>query len=100
MRSSYAYFENDFDMLKFTNEYIKSTKWGKQHKPDLNGLDNMDSFIQIFEEFIQLGTGFFFDYSHTEDLFTILEEKANCNSIIIILLLLYYYYIINTLFFC
>lgn len=35
MRSSYAYFEDDFDMLKFTNEYIKNTQWGKQHKVNI-----------------------------------------------------------------
>lgn len=76
MRSSYAYFEEDFDMLKATNDYICKTKWGRQHKPDLADMDSMDSFIQIFEEFIQLGTGFFFDYSATEDLFTILQERC------------------------
>lgn len=32
MKSSYAYFEEDFDMLKATNDYINKTKWGKKNK--------------------------------------------------------------------
>lgn len=30
MRNSYAYMEQDFDMLKATNNYIQKTKFGKK----------------------------------------------------------------------
>ncbi|KRX06658.1 hypothetical protein PPERSA_13137 [Pseudocohnilembus persalinus] len=73
MKSSYAYFDEDFDMLKATNDYIARTKWGKQNKVQLQGLDNIDSVIQLFEEFIQLGTAFFFDYEHSLNLFQLLQ---------------------------
>lgn len=52
MKSSYAYFEDDFDMLKATNEYISKTKWGKAHKPDLSQMDSLEDVIKLFEEFI------------------------------------------------
>lgn len=50
-KSNYAYHSEDFDILKFTNDYVKKTKLGKINV-DLEILDTDEVLQTLFEEYI------------------------------------------------